>query len=54
MSEELNFTQTECVICSTAVMIEADKSYWVAIGGSPNISMLLARKLHAPDVLYVV
>jgi glutaconate CoA-transferase subunit B len=54
MSEELNFTQIESLICSTANLIEEDKSYWVAIGGSPNLSMLLARRMHAPNVLYVV
>lgn len=54
MTEELNFTQTEALICNTANLVEADKSYWVAIGGSPNISILLAKRMKAPNLLYVV
>ncbi|HEX9976596.1 MAG TPA: CoA-transferase [Dehalococcoidales bacterium] len=54
MIGEINFTQTEYIICATANMIEEDKTYWVAIGGAPMVAILLARKQHAPKVLFVV
>jgi glutaconate CoA-transferase subunit B len=54
MSEEISFTQTECIICSTANAIEGDKSYWVAIGGTPMVAVLLARKQRCPNVLYMI
>lgn len=54
MSDEINFTQGEHIICATANLVENDKAYWVAIGGPPLTAMLLARRLHAPNVCYVV
>lgn len=53
MSTEITFTQSEHIICTLANLIEGDKSYWVAIGGQPLMAVLLARRLHAPDVCYV-
>jgi glutaconate CoA-transferase subunit B len=54
VSKEISFTQAEHITCALANLIERDKSYWIAIGGQPLMAMLLARKLHAPDVCYVV
>jgi len=54
MSNEINFTQSEHIICATANLIEEDKAYWVAIGGPPLMAMLLARRQQAPKVFYVV
>ena len=54
MSEVMNFTQTEQILCTTANLIEEDKAYWVAIGGPPLMAMMLARRLNAPNVFYVV
>jgi glutaconate CoA-transferase subunit B len=54
MSEEIAFTDTEQVICSTARLIEEDRLYFVAIGGSPLVAIILARRLRAPGVAYVV
>jgi len=50
----ISFTQAEYIICAVANLIEHDKSYWVAIGGQPLMSVMLARRLHAPDVCFVV
>lgn len=54
MSNGINFTQIEHIICTTANLIEKDKAYWVAIGGPPLMAMMLARRQHAPNVCYVV
>jgi glutaconate CoA-transferase subunit B len=54
MSVEIGFTQAEHITCALANLIERNKSYWIAIGGQPLLAMLLARKLNAPDVCYVV
>lgn len=54
MSEVMNFTQTEQILCTTANLIEEDKAYWVAIGGPPLMAMMLARYTHTPNVFYVV
>ncbi|TET77178.1 MAG: acyl CoA--acetate/3-ketoacid CoA transferase subunit beta [Dehalococcoidia bacterium] len=54
MSEGINFTEAEHMLCATANLIEEDKAYWVAIGGPPLTAMLLARHMHTPNVFYVV
>ena len=54
MSEQIAFTDTEQVICSAARLIEEDKLYFVAIGGTPLVAIILARRIHAPGVAYVV
>jgi glutaconate CoA-transferase subunit B len=54
MSETRIFTDMEQIICTTARMIEEDKLYFVAIGGPPLVSVLLAKRLYAPKVAYVV
>ena len=47
------FNEREHQICTVARMIEDAKTYWVAGGGSPMTSILLATKLYAPNAIYV-
>jgi glutaconate CoA-transferase subunit B len=47
------FNEREFQVCITARLIEDAKTYWVAAGGSPMYSVLMAKKLYAPDALYV-
>jgi hypothetical protein len=47
------FNEREFQVCITARLVEDAKTYWVAAGGSPMYSVLLAKKLYAPDALYV-
>ncbi|MBL7166211.1 MAG: acyl CoA--acetate/3-ketoacid CoA transferase subunit beta [Dehalococcoidales bacterium] len=54
MSETINFTTTESILINVANLIEENKYYWVAIGGSPMMAMMLARKTHSPRAYYVV
>ncbi|HEU4759035.1 MAG TPA: CoA-transferase [Dehalococcoidia bacterium] len=54
MTDSLAFTDTEQVIIQTARLMEADRLYFVAIGGPPLLAVLLARRLYTPDASYVV
>jgi glutaconate CoA-transferase subunit B len=54
MSEVRTFTDMEQIICTTARLMEEDKLYFVAIGGPPLVSVLLAKRLYAPKIAYVV
>jgi glutaconate CoA-transferase subunit B len=54
MSNKINFTEAEHMLCATSNLIEENKSYWVAIGGPPIMAILLARAVQAPNVFYVV
>lgn len=54
MSEGLAFTDTEQVIIQTARLLEPDCLHFVAIGGPPLLSALLARRLYSPRISYVV
>jgi glutaconate CoA-transferase subunit B len=47
------FNEREHQICLVARMIEDKRTYWVAGGGSPMASILLAKMLYAPDAVYV-
>ena len=47
------FNEREHQICTVARMIEDARTYWVAGGGSPMASILLATKLYAPNAIYV-
>ncbi len=47
------FNEREFQVCTTARLIEDAKTYWVAAGGSPMYSVLLAKRLYAPNALYV-
>ena len=54
MSEKASyFNEREHQICVVARMVEDARTYWVAGGGSPMASILLARKLYAPNAVYV-
>ena len=46
------FSEREHVVCQVARLIDGGSTYWVAGGGSPFYSMLLAQRLYAPDALY--
>lgn len=54
MSDQHRFTDNEQIICTTARLIEEEKLYFVAIGGPPLIAVLLAKRLRAPELAYVV
>ncbi len=54
MSTTRTFTDMEQIISTTARMMEEDKLYFVAIGGPPLIAVLLAKRLRAPELAYVV
>jgi glutaconate CoA-transferase subunit B len=47
------FNEREFQVCTTARLVEDARTYWVAAGGSPMYSVLLAKKLYAPNALYV-
>jgi glutaconate CoA-transferase subunit B len=47
------FNEREFQVCITARLVEDAKTYWVAAGGGPMYSVLLAKKLYAPNALYV-
>lgn len=47
------FNEREHQICVVARLIEDGKAYWIAAGGSPMASMLLAKRLYAPNAVYV-
>jgi len=54
MSEKAShFNEREHQICLVARMVEDGKTYWVAGGGSPMAAILLAKKLRAPNAIYV-
>ena len=54
MSEKASyFNEREHQICLVARMVEDARTYWVAGGGSPMASILLAKKLYAPNAVYV-
>ncbi len=48
-----SFSEREFQVCLTARLVEDQKNYWVAAGGGPMYSVLLAQKLYTPDALYV-
>ncbi len=47
------FADREVEICNLAKLVERGRTYWVAGGGTPLYSVLLAKKLYAPDAQYV-
>ena len=47
------FNEREHQICLVARMVEDARTYWVAGGGSPMASILLAKKLYTPNAVYV-
>src|SRR3970040_1436393 len=54
MSEEASsFNEGEHQMCRVARMGEDARTYWGAGGGSPMASILLGKKLYAPNAVYV-
>jgi glutaconate CoA-transferase subunit B len=47
------FAEREFQVAIAARLVEAGKTYWVAAGGSPMFAVLLAKRLYAPDAIYV-
>ncbi len=47
------FAEREFQVCITARLAEDERTYWVAAGGGPMYSVLLARRLYAPNAVYV-
>ena len=54
MSEQLSFTDIEARICHISHIIEEDKLYFVQMAGPPLMALLLAKRMRAPAVGYVV
>jgi glutaconate CoA-transferase subunit B len=52
MNYQNEFTESEIMICAAARLIEDDKSYFIGFG-MPQIALVLAQKLYAPNVLQV-
>src|SRR6476659_7266447 len=48
-----SFAEREFQVAITTRLIEDQNNYWVAAGGGPMYSVLLARRLYAPNALYV-
>ena len=54
MTSALSFTDNEAIIIYTSRLLEEDRLNFVAIGGPPLLTILLARETHAPKIAYVV
>ncbi len=48
-----SFNERELQIVTVARMIENARTYWVAGGGSPMYTILLGKRLYAPDAQYI-
>ena len=53
MSETRTFTDMEQIITSAARLMDEDNIYFVAIGGPPLITVLMAKRMIAPNIAYV-
>jgi glutaconate CoA-transferase, subunit B len=47
------FSEREVAMCLVARMVENGRTYWAAGGGTPLYSVLLGKKLYAPDAQYI-
>ena len=54
MTETRTFTDMEQIICTSSRLMRGDKLYFTAIGGPPLVAVLLAKRLHAPQLAYIV
>lgn len=54
MSETRTFTDMEQIICTSSRLMNADKLYFTAIAGPPLVAVLLAKRLRAPELAYIV
>ena len=48
-----SFNEREFQITTVARMIEDERSYWVAGGGTPMFAILLGKRLYAPNAQYI-
>jgi glutaconate CoA-transferase, subunit B len=48
-----SFAERELQVCVAARLVEDERTYWVAAGGGPMYTVLLAKRLYAPNALYV-
>ncbi len=46
------FSEREHLVCQVARLVEGGATYWVAGGGGPLYSVLLAQRFYAPDAIY--
>jgi glutaconate CoA-transferase subunit B len=53
MTTATSFNEREMQTCTVARMIEDGKTYWVAGAGSPLYSILIGKKLYAPNAQYI-
>lgn len=53
MSRAEAFSEREVAMCMVARLIEDGRTYWAAGGGTPLYSVLLGKKLYAPEAQYV-
>jgi hypothetical protein len=51
MSRAEAFSEREVEICNMAKLVEDGKAYWVAGGGTPLYSVLLAKRLYTPGAV---
>ncbi len=54
MSETRTFTDMEQIISTTARLMDGDKLSFTAIAGPPLVAVLLAKRLYAPSLAYIV
>jgi len=47
------FSEREVAMCTVARLVENGRTYWAAGGGTPLYSVLLGKKLYAPDAQYI-
>lgn len=54
MTETRTFTDMEQIITTSSRLMDGDKLYFTAIGGPPLVAVLLAKRLRAPELAYIV
>ncbi len=47
------FSDREVAMCQVARLVEDGRTYWAAGGGTPLYSVLLGKKLYAPEAQYI-
>jgi glutaconate CoA-transferase subunit B len=53
MTQATAFNEREMQICTVARMIENRKTYWVAGAGAPLYSILIGKRVYAPEAQYI-
>ena len=54
MTETRTFTDMEQIISTTSRLMDGDKLYFTAIGGPPLVAVLLAKRLRAAELAFIV